>query len=564
MKSIIYAALFICVSLSATVHAIQQNTKIRGYDVEDYDFIEIPPKYVNQMSTLVTFIQDNPYFDFDQVFIVHQCSQETLRTLVTCLEFVTTDINSLKELLSTLKMEMVYNLMIAANYLDIPPLLIPCCWAWGMLSNLIEVTDAYQNNKHDNNILQCNNQLPYELHRICVQQLGQQLDDLKTYYLSNTNIPDSSHIGECYYSPNGKYIASPGLDDSMNEIIKIYLFDQNSHQLKYFQTLNGHQDEINAICWSPDSNYIASGSCDNTIKIWSWNVKSSQFNLYQNLNTQVYIINEISWSPNGDFIAAISHNGNLDGTITIWTRQLDDQQFKLFQTIEEYTNYLYSICWSPDGNKIVHSASDKTIKIWSLDPDSQQFKLFQEYKKVDVDNVYWSPDGNYIYSIVCHENHIKAWDWNHTTSQIQPQDNFINNVTANELCFSPDGMYLITTSTDTNFLIIWSLINNYHAYKLAEIPIKGIIFSICWSSDGNYLALGTGDCGITIIDTRILTFLDTTATLHHLHLLNIIKDHAEKNQLLDLSDHNNLLRQIFDSLPQKLQHLLRENGSIII
>ena len=34
-------------------------------------------------------------------------------------------------------------------------------------------------------------------------------------------------------------------------------------------TLNGHDDYVRSVCFSPDGKHIASGSGDNTVKIWN-------------------------------------------------------------------------------------------------------------------------------------------------------------------------------------------------------------------------------------------------------------------------------------------------------
>ena len=35
------------------------------------------------------------------------------------------------------------------------------------------------------------------------------------------------------------------------------------------QILEGHEDNINSVAYSPDGKFIASGSVDNTVRIWN-------------------------------------------------------------------------------------------------------------------------------------------------------------------------------------------------------------------------------------------------------------------------------------------------------
>jgi WD40 repeat protein len=52
-----------------------------------------------------------------------------------------------------------------------------------------------------------------------------------------------------------------GSDD---KTIKIWDLKTNS----LLNTLEGHTDSINSVCFSKDGNILASGSSDKTIKIW--------------------------------------------------------------------------------------------------------------------------------------------------------------------------------------------------------------------------------------------------------------------------------------------------------
>ena len=36
----------------------------------------------------------------------------------------------------------------------------------------------------------------------------------------------------------------------------------------YLQTLQGHNDRVTSVCWTPNGRYLLSGSNDATIKIW--------------------------------------------------------------------------------------------------------------------------------------------------------------------------------------------------------------------------------------------------------------------------------------------------------
>lgn len=62
------------------------------------------------------------------------------------------------------------------------------------------------------------------------------------------------------WSPDGKYIASSGLDQT------IHVWEAFTG--KIFRIYQGHSEAVLSLTWSPNNKYIASGSADRTIRIW--------------------------------------------------------------------------------------------------------------------------------------------------------------------------------------------------------------------------------------------------------------------------------------------------------
>ena len=54
---------------------------------------------------------------------------------------------------------------------------------------------------------------------------------------------------------------------SYDKTIKIWDFDTG----KLLKSLEGHEEEVCCVSFSPNGDYIASGSEDTTIKIWNMN-----------------------------------------------------------------------------------------------------------------------------------------------------------------------------------------------------------------------------------------------------------------------------------------------------
>ncbi len=64
------------------------------------------------------------------------------------------------------------------------------------------------------------------------------------------------------FSPDGKYLLSGGKDNS----IRVCNYE-NGMEIKKFE--NAHRGAVTSLVFSKDGNILFSGSWDNTIKMWS-------------------------------------------------------------------------------------------------------------------------------------------------------------------------------------------------------------------------------------------------------------------------------------------------------
>ena len=74
--------------------------------------------------------------------------------------------------------------------------------------------------------------------------------------------------------------------------------------------LTGHSSSVYSVVFSPNGEYLVSGSWDKTIGVW----RVSSGELIKTLNGHSNHVRSVVFSPNGEYLAS----GSFDGTIGVW------------------------------------------------------------------------------------------------------------------------------------------------------------------------------------------------------------------------------------------------------
>ncbi|MFB2836606.1 eIF2A-related protein [Floridanema evergladense] len=240
----------------------------------------------------------------------------------------------------------------------------------------------------------------------------------------------------------------------------------------------GHKDLVNCVAFSPNGQYIVSGSRDKTVRLWD--LHGNQ--IRQPFKGHTEPINSVAFSPDGQYIIS----GSQDKTVRLW-----DLHGNLISQFEGHEANISSVAFSSDGQYIVSGSRDKTVRLWDLHGNQirQPFKGHED----GVISVAFSPDGQHIVS-GSRDKTVRLWDL-HGNQIRQPFKGHEDTVIS--VCFSPDGQHIASTSQDST-IRLWNREGNP-----VGAPFRGhegSVISVAFTSNGFCLASGGADGTIRLWD----------------------------------------------------------------
>ena len=186
--------------------------------------------------------------------------------------------------------------------------------------------------------------------------------DLPTFKSINKIAASAQSVRCLAINPESKELAA-GFSDNH---IRVFSLEDFSLKREWV----AHDNSVFTLSYTPDNNFLISGSRDAKLKRWEVN---NQYQKLQEVPAHLYAINNMAFSPDGKHFITCS----MDKTIKVW----NTEDMKLVKVIDRarhsgHGTSVNKVLWLSD-NRIVSASDDRNVYVWDIHFESQ-FKKINE------------------------------------------------------------------------------------------------------------------------------------------------------------------------------------------
>ena len=250
-------------------------------------------------------------------------------------------------------------------------------------------------------------------------------------------------------TPLATLIDQPNSLETTEGANKDILLSQGAHwnNAEMLHEIEGHQEEVTQLTFSPDGQYLASASAD-AIKIW--NVESGELlhNLAGHKATERALnapVSAIAFSPDSQTIVTASWSQGLiaKDSLILWDVQTGNPQQQLAGQ-----EGCRDIAFTTDGGRL-WAACGQNVQLWDVGDGTKEKTLGER----PVSAIALSPNGNTLATIEANfgapgeeSTEVKLWNLGDNDT---PMGTLSTTEVLQDVTFTPDGEKLITQSSSS-------------------------------------------------------------------------------------------------------------------
>jgi WD40 repeat protein len=153
-------------------------------------------------------------------------------------------------------------------------------------------------------------------------------------------------VFSCAFSPDGQWVASGSY-----QTVYLWNLDTDGNE-KACQILTGHTNAVKCVAFSSDGRLLISSGFDQTVRLW----KVPEGQALGALPAQHTIVTSLAFHPQGALLAM----GATDHTVHLW--ELPTK--RLLTKLRGHTNNVECVRFSADGQWLASAGADETVKLW--------------------------------------------------------------------------------------------------------------------------------------------------------------------------------------------------------
>jgi WD40 repeat protein len=314
----------------------------------------------------------------------------------------------------------------------------------------------------------------------------------------NTFATHDDWVNSVAFSPDGQYLVS-GSGDGTARVWEAATRTEIARMT--------HDDWVNSVAFSPDGKYVVSGSNDGTARVWEVLSENEIFRITLERGSVWFV----AFSPNGQHIA-LGGCGELEdienlvcarGKISILDINTEKEIFQ-----RTYDDWVNSVAFSPDSQYIVLGGDDGTARVLEIPSGTEIARVTHGDW---VNSVDFGPDNQYV---VSGSSDGTARVWEAATGKEIAR--IIHDESVKSVAFSPDGQYVVSGSDDGTARL-WEAGTGKEIVRMTH---DDWVRSVAFSLDGHYVVSGSADGSIRLWSWNPVDLIASTCSRLSRNLTN--------------------------------------------